>query len=82
MITNVGVLDAALRLAVAAALLALSYGHFGLPAHSAAAWPAWIAGVIVGFTGVLRSCPLYAFLGTDSCAAYLRAGTGDRPQGR
>ncbi|NJM34625.1 MAG: DUF2892 domain-containing protein [Rhodomicrobium sp.] len=70
MMTNVGVLDAALRLAVAALLLALSYGQIAAPLHPAVLWLAWIAGLALGLSGLFRYCPIYAATGMDSCAVY------------
>jgi hypothetical protein len=70
MMTNVGVLDAAFRLFVAALLLAWSYGEFGLTAPSlTVAWAIWLAGLALGATGFFRYCPIYVFYGTHSCAS-------------
>lgn len=69
MMTNVGVLDAAFRLFVAALLLAWSYGEFGLTAPSLSfAWGLWLVGLLFGITGLFRYCPIYAIYGTHSCA--------------
>jgi hypothetical protein len=70
MMTNVGVLDAALRLACGVALLAWGDGRFGDDLSDLAAWIVWIAGMVLGLTAVFRYCPVYALLGTNSCAAY------------
>lgn len=69
-IINVGVLDGAFRLILGIGLLALSYGRIGPGLSEATAWIAWIAGVAFGLTGLFRYCPIYALIGTDSCAPY------------
>lgn len=69
MVTNMGVLDAAFRLALAAILLAWSYGEFGFAAPSPpVAWALWLPGLLLALSGLFRYCPLYAFYGTHSCA--------------
>jgi Inner membrane protein YgaP-like, transmembrane domain len=68
MITNVGVLDAAVRLVLAAGLLAWSYGKLGHAFSPVAVWIAWVAGAGLGLTGLFRYCALYAFFDTNSCA--------------
>jgi hypothetical protein len=69
MMTNVGVLDAAVRLLVAVLLLAWSYGEFGLTAPSLpVAWAIWLGGLALGVTGLFRYCPIHVFYGTHSCA--------------
>jgi hypothetical protein len=70
LITNVGVIDGVFRCIVGACLLALSYGHFGVHLPHAMAWATWAVGAGVGLTGIFRFCPIYALLGTDSCAIY------------
>jgi hypothetical protein len=70
MITNIGVIDGVLRFVLGVGLLAYSDGRFGdYPPHDLAL-AAWIAGVLLAATGLFRSCPVYALLGTDSCAVY------------
>lgn len=71
MMTNMGVVDAALRFAVALGLLAWSYGHVGQPPAETWAWLSWIAGLAFGATALMRFCPVYALIGTDSCAIYV-----------
>lgn len=69
MMTNVGVLDAAVRLLVAVLLLAWSYGEFGLKEPSPpVGWAIWLGGLAFGATGLFRWCPIYVFCGTHSCA--------------
>ncbi|MGB0086972.1 MAG: DUF2892 domain-containing protein [Rhodomicrobiaceae bacterium] len=68
--TNVGVLDGAFRLCVGIALLALSYGKIGPHLSHNAAWIVWTVGAVFAFTGLFRYCPIYALMGTDSCAPY------------
>jgi hypothetical protein len=70
MMTNVGVLDAALRFVCGAALLALGYGRLGVHLTGGPAWIVWIAGLLLVVTAIFRYCPAYAFFGTDSCALY------------
>jgi hypothetical protein len=70
MMTNVGIVDAALRIGLAALLFALSYGYIASDLHPSALWWMWIGGLALGFSGLLRYCPLYALIGTDSCAPY------------
>ncbi len=70
MMTNVGVLDAVVRLTLGVALLAWSYGRIGPGLPETPAWIAWIAGAVFAATGIFRYCPLYAWAGTNSCAPY------------
>lgn len=70
MMTNVGVLDGAFRLALGVLLLAWSDGRFGADPSEVLAWAAWLAGAALAFTGLFRFSPLYAALGTHSCAPY------------
>lgn len=70
MMTNVGVLDGVFRFALALALLAWSDGVFGSPPDAIWIWPFWIAAMTIGLTGLFRYSPLYALLGTNSCAIY------------
>jgi hypothetical protein len=70
MITNMGVIDRVLRLTVGAMLLAWSYGKGGPALHEGVSWLVWVMGAALALTGMFRYCPLYAFLGTDSCAPY------------
>lgn len=70
MITNMGVIDGVFRFGLGVGLLALSYGRFGLHLPHDLAWAVWIIGASLGWTGLFRSCPVYALLGIDSCAIY------------
>jgi Protein of unknown function (DUF2892) len=70
MMTNVGVIDGVFRFVLGTGLLALSYGRFGLHLPHDIAWAAWIIGAFLGATGLFRFCPVFALLGTDSCAIY------------
>jgi hypothetical protein len=70
MITNVGVIDGVCRFVLGVGLLALSYGRLRLHLPHDLAWAAWTAGAFLSFTGLFRYCPVYALLGTDSCAIY------------
>ncbi len=70
MLTNVGVLDRSARLVLGIALLAWSYGRIGAPLSEAVAWLVWVPAAAFALTGLFRYCPLYAILGTHSCALY------------
>lgn len=70
MITNMGVIDGVFRFVLGVALLAWSYHRIGPALPEALAWAVWIVGAFLGFTGLFRFCPVYALLGTDSCAIY------------
>lgn len=70
MMTNVGVLDAALRFVCGALLLALGYGRLGVHLPGGLAWIVWIAGLFLVVIAIFRYCPAYAFFDTDSCALY------------
>ena len=48
MMTNVGVLDAALRFVCGTLLLALGYGRLGVHLPGGLAWIVWIAGLLPG----------------------------------
>jgi hypothetical protein len=72
MITNVGVIDGVFRFILGVGLLALSYGRFQLHLPHDLAWGAWILGAFLTGTGLFRFCPVFALLGTDSCAIYPR----------
>ncbi len=68
MMTNVGVIDRALRLAIGLALLAWSDGYYGPPLH----WPtSWVIGALGAYpaaTGFLRFCPVFWGLDMSTCA--------------
>lgn len=70
MMTNVGVLDGALRLALGLLLVAWSEGEFGARPPEFWDWAAWAAGAALALTGLFRFSPLYAWRGIDSCAPY------------
>ena len=70
MITNVGVIDGVFRFVLGVALLAWSYHRIGPGLPDALAWAVWSVGAVLAFTGLFRFCPVYALLGTDSCAIY------------
>lgn len=70
MITNMGVIDGVVRFILGVGLLALSDGRFGPELPQILAWAAWILGAFLTATAIFRSCPIYALLGTDSCAIY------------
>lgn len=70
MITNVGVIDGVFRFALGVGLLALSDGRLWLHLPHGLAWAVWVAGAVLSFTGLFRYCPVYALVGTDSCAIY------------
>jgi hypothetical protein len=69
MITNVGVIDRALRLAVAFGLLGWVYGYFGPPLLPwLLDWGVWMLGVYPLTTGLLRWCPIFALAEISTCA--------------
>lgn len=72
-----GVIDGVFRFALGVALLGLSYGWLRLRLPHDLTWGLWIAGAALGFTGLFRYCPVYAWLGTDSCA--ILPGQGRQP---
>jgi Protein of unknown function (DUF2892) len=68
MMTNVGVIDAALRLVLGLALLGWAFGYYGAAPPVLAAWGATVLGFYPAITGLLRFCPLFAALGISTCA--------------
>ena len=68
MMTNVGVLDAALRLVVGFGLLAWLAGYYGAPLYGLASWAITLLGAYPAITGLLRFCPIFALTGITSCA--------------
>ena len=70
MITNMGVIDGVFRFALGVGLLAWSYDRIGPDLPEGLAWAVWIVGAVLAATGLFRYCPVYAVLGTDSCAIY------------
>ena len=67
MMTNVGVIDKALRLAAGFGLLAWLAGYFGPAPSGAAAWLTGAPGAYLAITGLLRYCPLLALAGVSTC---------------
>jgi hypothetical protein len=70
MITNMGVIDGVFRFVLGVGLLAWSYDRIGPVLPEGLAWVVWIVGAFLGLTGLFRFCPVFALLGTDSCAIY------------
>jgi Protein of unknown function (DUF2892) len=70
MITNMGVIDGVFRFVLGAALLAWSDHRIGPDLPESLAWAVWVVGAVLAATGLFRFCPVYALLGTDSCAIY------------
>ncbi len=68
MMTNVGVIDRALRLAVGFALLGWAFGYYGPPLHWLASWVVTALGAYPAITGPLRYCPVFSFAGITTCA--------------
>jgi Protein of unknown function (DUF2892) len=68
MMTNVGVIDRALRLAIAFALLGWSGGHFGPTPPWLLGWAVTVLGAYPLITGLLRWCPIFAFAEISTCA--------------
>lgn len=68
MMTNVGVIDRALRLAVAFALLGWVEGYFGPPLPWLLSWFVWGLGAYPLVTGLLRWCPILAVAEISTCA--------------
>jgi hypothetical protein len=68
MMTNVGVIERVLRLALGLALLGWTHGKFGPPPAGDVAWLAFAGGAFLTFTGLYRHCPLYALMKIDTCA--------------
>lgn len=66
MMTNVGAIDRALRLAAGFGLLAWLAGYFGPAPSGMAAWLAGILGAYPAITGLLRYCPLLALAGIST----------------
>ena len=68
MMTNVGVIDAALRLVLGLALLGWVGGYYGAPPLGLASWAVTVLGVYPAATGLLRFCPVLAVTGISTCA--------------
>jgi len=68
MMTNVGVIDAAFRLAVGLALLGWAYGYYGPPLQGVLDWAVTVLGGYPAITGLLRYCPIYGIMGITTCA--------------
>lgn len=67
MMTNVGVIDRALRLAIGFGLLAWIEGYLGAEPSGAVAWFAGFLGAYPAITGLIRYCPLLALSGISTC---------------
>jgi hypothetical protein len=68
MMTNVGIVDRALRLAIGLALIGWAWDWYG-PALRG--WPEDAVKVLGAYpliTGALRWCPVYALTGISTCA--------------
>ena len=63
MTTNVGSIDRVLRVIAGLVLLAWALGY--IPGYGPSYW-GWI-GVVPLLTGVFGTCPVYTFLGIDTC---------------
>ena len=68
MMTNVGMIDRALRLAAGLALLLWMAGYFGPALDGFYAWLAGLGGAYPAITGLLRYCPLLALAGISTCS--------------
>jgi hypothetical protein len=68
MMTNVGVIDRAIRLVAGFALLAWTGGYFGPELDGVARWFVGILGGYPAITGLLRYCPLLARANVSTCA--------------
>jgi hypothetical protein len=68
MMTNVGVIDRALRLTIGLALLGWTTGYYGPPLHWLASWPAGALGAYLLATGLLRFCPVFWGFDMSTCA--------------
>jgi hypothetical protein len=68
MMTNVGVLDRALRVVLGLALLGWSVGHYGPPLPWLLSWVIAIAGAYPLITGLLRFCPVFRAMNMSTCA--------------
>jgi Protein of unknown function (DUF2892) len=68
MMTNVGVIDRALRLALGLALFGWEAGHYGPPLHWLASWAVTVLAAYPILTGLLRYCPIFAITGISTCA--------------
>jgi hypothetical protein len=68
MMTNVGMIDRALRLAAGLALILWTAGYFGPGLDGLSAWFAGVFGAYPAITGVLRYCPLLALAGISTCS--------------
>ena len=71
MMTNVGVIDAALRLVAGLLLIDWGSGRFESAAGNLFGWAVLLIGVALAATALLRHCPVYTLIGTTSCAPYI-----------
>jgi hypothetical protein len=70
MMTNVGVIDAALRLILGLILIDLGSDRFDSLLGDLLGWLVLFVGVALAGTALLRHCPIYARIGVTSCAPY------------
>ncbi len=68
MITNVGVIDRALRLIVGFGLLGWAYHYFGPALYGWANWTITLLGAYPALTGLLRYDPVFRLTGISTCA--------------
>jgi Protein of unknown function (DUF2892) len=68
MITNVGVIDQALRLIAGFGLLGWASHYYGPPLPGWAGWLVAIVGAYPAITGLLRYCPVFAYARMSTCA--------------
>jgi hypothetical protein len=68
MMTNVGVIDRALRLLVGFGLLGWAWDYYGTPLPDAAEWAVTVIGAYPAITGLLRYDPAFAVAGISTCA--------------
>lgn len=66
MIANMGKLDRALRLIVAAALLIIAFGA-GTAAMGVLQWIAVAVAAVFTLTSVVGNCPAYRLIGIKTC---------------
>jgi hypothetical protein len=68
MMTNVGVIDRALRLIVGAALIGWAKHYYGLPIAGLTHSIVLLLGAYPAVTGLLRYDPIFAVTGISTCA--------------
>lgn len=67
--TNMGTIDRALRLIVAAALLYAAFGGAAIAAAGALHWIAIAVAAVFILTALVGNCPVYSLLGIKTCRA-------------